>query len=125
MPSTSFPVLTCLGCAVNVLYGESCTEPIQQDFGEGWDELGGGYQHVHAVGPTAGHRAYVTTVGLLAKTTRHSNCDQPGVDERQGFERLRQPQVGENLHLPPQLEPLLSLRAAQQTCSAKCGVSLF
>lgn len=35
---------------------------------------------------------------------RHtSSGDQPGVDERQGFERLRQPQVGENLHLPPQL----------------------
>lgn len=35
--------------------------------------------------------------------TPRSSCDQPGVDERQGFKRLRQPQVGENLHLPPQL----------------------
>ena len=40
----------------------------------------------------------------------------PGVDESQGLERLGQPEVGQDLHLPPQLEPLLSLRAAQQTC---------
>ena len=42
--------------------------------------------------------------------------DPPGVDESQGLERLGQPEVGQHLHLPPQLEPLLPLRAAQQTC---------
>lgn len=41
--------------------------------------------------------------GSTSKQPRTSPGDQPGVDERQGFERLRQPQVGENLHLPPQL----------------------
>lgn len=51
-----------------------------------------------------GLQQHTTAVLLLLIThTSHSPCDQPGVDERQGFKRLRQPQVGENLHLPPQL----------------------
>lgn len=57
--------------------------------------------------------------------TSHGNREQPGVDERQCFKRLRQPQVGEKLHLPSQLEPLLSLRAAQQTCSADLASAHF
>lgn len=42
---------TCLGGAVYVLYGESWAQAVQQHLGQGRDELGGGDQHIHTVGP--------------------------------------------------------------------------
>lgn len=42
---------TCLGRTVYVLYGESWAQAVQQHLRQGRDELGGGDQHVHTVGP--------------------------------------------------------------------------
>lgn len=56
-PSPTFSLVekvllpTRLGRAVYVLYGESWAQAIQQHLGQGRDELGGGDQHIHTVGP--------------------------------------------------------------------------
>ena len=46
--------LTCLGGAVDVLYGEGGAQAVQQHLGQGWDQLGGGHQHVDTVRPGGG-----------------------------------------------------------------------
>lgn len=61
----------------------------------------------------------------MARGHLHVSMNWPGLDEIQGFECVIQPQVSQDLHLPPQLQPLLSLRAAQQTCPLKRATSLM
>lgn len=44
-------LLTCLGCTVDVLNRKHGAQSIQQDFGQGRDQLSGSNQHVDTVGP--------------------------------------------------------------------------
>jgi len=58
--------LTCLGGAVDVLYGEGGAQAVEQHLGQRWDQLGGGHQHVHTVGP--GERwGGITRLGLKTR----------------------------------------------------------
>lgn len=41
---------TCLGCAVNVLNGEHGAQSVEQNLGQGRDELSGRDQHIDTVG---------------------------------------------------------------------------
>ena len=55
---------TCLGGAVDVLYGEGGAQAVQQNLGQRRDELSGGDQDVDAVGPVDGAEPYNTRVRI-------------------------------------------------------------
>lgn len=101
---------TCLCCTVNIFNGEDCSQPIEQDFGDGRDELGRGDQHVHTIRSEDGNRGMIRHVypespgfllheGLLQG--EDLDCYLPGMDEVQSFQRVGQPQISQRLHLRP------------------------
>lgn len=110
--------LTYLCRTVNVLNRENRSQTIQEDLCQRRYELCGGHQHIYAVTPVG--RRDSRRVRMLDDSHQHRYREElhrqraPGADYRQRLECVREPGVGQSLHLCSELQPGVSLSWAEQ-----------
>lgn len=111
--------LTYLCRAVNVLNRENRSQTVQEDLCQRRYELCGGHQHIYTVAPVGCRDS--RRVRKVEDSHHHGHREEldrqwaPGADYGQGLKRMREPGVGQGLHLRSELQPGVSLSWAQQT----------